>query len=186
MLGHGAQAAGGIERAARCIQRFVGRVVDIDQNHVGRLLGRPQQAGVDIPLHHLEPGIRSQLLSGGEPALFEPRDHGIEKFDHLDPRNPGRGQRGVGRVAEPEPAHQDRQPLARMHAERDLGQAPLGFGVVAAHQEALVEGDLGDDHARARDEFAPAQAEFAQRGVLQVEDFEERGHQNLLEVPSIE
>ena len=92
----------------------------------------------------------------------------------------------MGRVTEAESAHQDRKPLARVQGQGELGQASFGLGVVTAHEEAVVEGHLGDDHARPGEKLAPAQAEFTQRRVLLVEDLKKRAHGILLGGPSIE
>ena len=69
-----------------------------------------------------------------------------------------------------------------MHLQGDFRKPPFGFRVITAHQEPVVQGDLGHDDTGARNEFTSAETEFAQAGVLYVEDFEEGAQPRLREV----
>jgi hypothetical protein len=131
---------------------------------------------IDIALGHLKAGVRSECIAGGKPALIQPRDYGFKKFDHFDPGHPVRSQGRRGGVTESEAAHEDRKSIPRVETKTELRQSPFGLGVVAAHQKTLVEGDLGNDDSRTREQLAAAQAQFSQACVLVVQNFEEWTH----------
>jgi hypothetical protein len=180
MFGDGGQAFAGIERRARRIEGFVGSVVHIDQDHVYGLARRAEQPRIDVSLGYLETLVRGQCIPGRQPAPFQPGDYGFEKFEHFDPGHSIRSESGLGGVSESESAHEHRKFIARVQAKSKLRQSSLGLCVIAAHEKALIESDLGDDDSRTREQFAPTQAEFAQGRILVVKNFEKRTQRDLL------
>ena len=75
---------------------------------------------------------------------------------------------GPGGVAEPEPAHQDRERRAVRSPEADPRQLLLASGELARHEEVVAELDLVDVAFGDLVE-APAEADDAPRGVAEVE-----------------
>jgi protein-S-isoprenylcysteine O-methyltransferase Ste14 len=72
-----------------------------------------------------------------------------------------------------------------VHLAGDFRKPPLRLGVIAAHEEAVIQGDLGNDRPRAREKFTPPEAQLVQLGVVQVEDFKEWALENRPECQSI-
>ena len=155
MLNHGSQAVRGVECPALRIQGFVRGVIYVDQDQVKLPLGWAEQTRVYVALNDLEPRVGGKRFTGGEPTLLDPCNDGVEEFDYLDSGDTARGQGGLSREPKPESAHQNGKIFARVHFEGEFREASFGLGVIAAHEEALIQGDLGDDHSRAREKLAP-------------------------------
>ena len=173
VVGDAAEAAGRVEGRAGGVERLVGGVVDVDEDEVVLLAGRAEEQAVDVLLHDLEARVVREEERERDEALLQPADHGRLELDHAHAVDLARRQRGVGRVSQPEAAHEDREPLAAVQRHAPRGHGLLRGRVQAAHEHVRVDRHLGDDDAGPAQELAAPQAQRAPRRVDVVEDLED-------------
>ena len=171
------QAGVRIEGAVHLAQPLVRRMVDVDDDDVEtptRTLGQP---GIYVSLSNHESRIGHQLGRQRHEPVLDPGDHRRQELDDLDGGHLLGGECGMGRVSETEPTDENIQIRAAVHLDRRVSERPLGRGVVAAHQELVIERDLGDHGSGFRQEFAAPQRDHPDRSFLGSEELDvRRGH----------
>ena len=130
----------------------------VDEHDVPVFVSTLAERRIGVTFADVQPRIREQLRGKRKQAFPQKADNRPEELDHLDAPYALRLQH-VGRgVAETQPAHENGQVVPSVARERLIRQRALRHRVVAAHQQLVIEGDLGDHGAGSGEELSAAQA----------------------------
>ena len=174
MLARARQSGGRVERPVARVEKLIGGVVDVDEDGIVQLPRRVREVLEDVAFFHPKPWLGAQHPGEGNEVTRHPVDYLREKLEHLDCRDVLARECRMGRVAEAEAADENIELAAAMPFERDCCQRGLGFGVVAAHQEFVVEGHLGDDCPGSRQELSSSQTQYTEFRLAVLEDLQLR------------